>query len=177
AQLRARRETAVTGASSYAHVNLSLALPIPKWSRPLIPNEAIEIEDPVTGDVQQRTLRQIIKNQAKSGETILTKIYQKQGMPKADEQARQEFRAINQALGFLVDRANLYAVKPLVLFEAARLNLTNAPADRTRIGVGAGVQFVVTVAKFEAGYVFATRRQFNEPRGNFILRLYFQNLF
>jgi hypothetical protein len=177
AQLSARRDAAVAGASSYAHVNLSLALPIPAWSRPLIPNEEVEIEDPVTGEIQRRSLRQIIRNQAKSGETILRAIYQKQGMPNAEAQARREFRAINHALGFLTDRANLYAVKPLILFEAARLNLTGAPTDRTRIGLGAGLQFTVTIARFEAGYVFATRRAPGEQRGNFTLRLFFQNLF
>jgi hypothetical protein len=152
-------------------------LPIPAWSRPLIPNEEVEIEDPVTGEIQRRSLRQIIRNQAKSGETILRAIYQKQGMPNAEAQARREFRAINHALGFLTDRANLYAVKPLILFEAARLNLTGAPTDRTRIGLGAGLQFTVTIARFEAGYVFATRRAPGEQRGNFTLRLFFQNLF
>ena len=129
----------------------------------------------MTGAPTLRNTRQIIKNQARSGETILRKIYERQGVPEAADKARREFKSINSALGSLVDEANIYALKPLLMFDAARIN---GEADsKTRYGIGGGLQLTFVVAKFEAGYIRTLRPTPGDNRGNFVLRLFFQNIF
>lgn len=172
-----RTGTAARGGTSYFHINVNVSIPIPSLSQPLIPSEDLELEDPVTGEPTIRNTRQIIKNQAKSGQTILRKIYEKQGVPQAADKARREFKSINSALNFLVDQANIYSLKPLFMFDAARINGAGDFDGRTRYGVGGGLQLTLVVAKFEAGYIHTVRRTLGDDRGNFVMRLFFQNLF
>jgi hypothetical protein len=75
-----------------------------------------------------------------------------------------------------VDYAKIYAVKPLILFDAARLSRPGFPA-RTNYSLGGGVQLTIVVAKFELGYAHTLRRLSGEPRGNLVARLVFENLF
>jgi hypothetical protein len=63
------------------------------------------------------------------------------------------------------------------MFDAARINAPSALNNRTRFAVGGGLQFTIVTAKFEAGYMHTVRPLPAESRGNFVFRLYFQNLF
>lgn len=172
------RVNSLNGSNSYWHFNLNLSIPIAKWSKPLIPNEPIDLDTddskcPIT------TIRDLIKCQAKSGETILAAIYRKKnGLSKeeAAQKANQEFKSINSAISYLVDQANLYSVKPLFMFDAAKFNSFNG-ANKVRMGIGGGLQLNIVIAKFEAGYMRTVNPQVGDSRGNFIMRLYFQNLF
>ena len=78
---------------------------------------------------------------------------------------------------FIADQANIYSVKPLIMFDVARLKTDGALETQTKTGLGAGLQFTIVVAKFELGYVRSLNHLANESRGNFIARLVFQNLF
>jgi hypothetical protein len=77
---------------------------------------------------------------------------------------------------FLVDKASLYAVRPLLLVDVAGLS---DGADSARwIAVGAGIGLTVVTARFEAGVM----RTVSGPsiaggRSAAFLRLVFQNLF
>ncbi len=160
----------LNGSNSYWHFNFNLSVPIAKWSIPLIPNESLELPDETT------SIRDLIKSQATSGEVILGAIYKKQGVNNFSEKAKKEFKGINSAINFLTDHANLYSVKPLFMLDAANFNGPNG-INKTRIGVGGGLQLNVVIAKFEAGYMRTANPQVGDSRGNFIMRLYFQNLF
>jgi hypothetical protein len=165
------------GGRSYWHVNFNLSIPVKKWSAPLIPDEPVDIdEDAAGGGCPIATVKQLIKCQAASGATILAAIYKDQGVPDFAEKAQREFKGTNSAIGFLVDHANIYSIKPLFMFDAANFN---APGNvnKTRVGVGGGMQLNIVIAKFEAGYMRTVNRQPGDSRGNFIMRLYFQNLF
>ncbi len=166
------------GSNSYWHFNLNLSIPVSKWSKPLIPNEQIDLEtdDP---NCPIETIRDLIKCQGRSGETILAVIYKKRHGLSDEEsaaKARNEFKAINSAIGYLVDQANLYSVKPLLMFDAAKFNNFNG-INKVRYSFGGGIQFSIVIAKFEAGYMRTINPQLNDSPGNFTMRLYFQNLF
>jgi hypothetical protein len=183
--------TTQLGGTSYWHANLNVVLPVPKWSKPLIPNVTIEglvkkdrdcklILDADGNPIpEDRTLGQVLKSQGSCSKNTLSKLFQKQGLTPdaAKDKAEAELKSINSILTFLADRANLVSVKPLVLFDAARLYNEGLQNTGVRYGVGGGFQLTVVVAKFEAGYVYGVRRFPGDPPGNFVVRLVFQNLF
>ena len=96
---------------------------------------------------------------------------------QAKAKAEAELKSINSILGFLADKANLVSVKPLLLFDAARLYSAGPFGTGVRYGAGGGFQLTVVVAKFEVGYVYGVKRFPGDPPGNFVMRLVFQNLF
>ena len=96
---------------------------------------------------------------------------------EAKDKAAGTIGGIRPAINFIVDHANLYALKPLVMFDIAGLHGPK-PGDRQiKVAVGAGLQLTVVVAKFETGYMRVLRPDDDMPRGNFVMRLVFQNLF
>ena len=166
----------LNGSKNYRHFNFNLSIPVPKWSKPLIPNESVELDEDVPSACPIATIRDLIKCQAASGEIILGAIYKKQGVTNFQEKARQEFKGIKSSIDFLTDHANLYSVKPLFMFDAASFNELSG-RNRTRFAAGGGLQVNIVIAKFEAGYMRTLNPFFGDSRGNFIMRLYFQNLF
>jgi hypothetical protein len=54
---------------------------------------------------------------------------------------------------------------------------TPGTGSRTLAGLGGGIQFTVVTARFEAGYMRTINPSAGDNRGNFFLRLTFQNLF
>ena len=200
------------GGTSFWHANLNVTIPVPGWSRPLIP--AVEVG-------AGATLKQVLKRQVASGKPLFIVAAAKrrlsveqQELLSLDEEeidddmsltgaekeakkakmsaAREAFvregknvtpeadkiwGEITPITNFVADHANIYSVKPLVMFDAARVRAPDAFDNRTRFAVGAGLQLTVVVAKFEAGYLRNVRRLPGDDRGNFIMRLVFQNLF
>jgi hypothetical protein len=63
------------------------------------------------------------------------------------------------------------------LFDAARLSAPESSRSQTKFAVGGGIQFTIVIAKLEAGYMRSLRRLPGDDKGNFVMRLYFQNLF
>ena len=187
---RATAGSSLSGATAYWHANLNITIPVPRWSSPLVPDISIELpkrdaqgqvvldenQDPVMED---RPLRVILKNQGESSRRVLERIFVKEGMSleAAQAKARRELKEINGILGFVADQANIYSVKPLFMFDAARLNSPETITNRTKFAVGGGVQFTLVIAKFEAGYMRTLRPQPGDNKGNVVFRLFFQNLF
>lgn len=186
----ARRGNVTMGGTSYWNFNLSVSVPIRKWSSPIVPDISLELPtkdangraaldangDPI---MEQRPLRVILKNQGESSRKILERVFRKDGLSAEDAaaKARRELKSINSILGFIADQANIYSVKPLFMFDAARLQAPEALNGRTRFAFGGGLQLTIVIAKFEAGYMRTVRRQPGDDKGNFVIRLYFQNLF
>jgi hypothetical protein len=178
------------GATSYWNVNLNVTVPIPAWSSPIVPDITIslpkkddlghpELDNSGEPVMEERPLRTILKNQGQSSRKILERIFVKQGLPvdEAQAKARRELRSIESILGFIADRANIYSFKPLFMFDAARLNAPGGGSDRMKYAIGGGLQFTLVIAKFEAGYMRTLHRLPGDDRGNFVMRLYFQNLY
>lgn len=179
------------GGTSYWHVNLNVTIPIPAWSSPLVPN--IEIDGIPKRDqngkvvldengepvIESRPLKTVLKNQGESSKKVLKGIFVRQGSTPQEAQvkAERELKGINSLINFIADQANLYSVKPLIMFDSARVSAPGDEGNRTRFAFGGGIQFTIVVAKFEAGYMQTINRAQGDSRGNFVMRLVFQNLF
>jgi hypothetical protein len=206
--------TTIRGGNSFWNLNLSMSLPIPRLSRPLIPAELVvanNSSDTLTCK-DCVSLKDLIKNQVGNGKNIFIDAMAIQRLTAAErddltldrddgltpeeetrlqnaERAFDEARVavlpeadklwsqLTPAIHYIADRANLFAVKPVLMFDAARLSLNDGPRQKTRIALGGGLQFNVVVAKFEVGYLRTIRRIEGDERGNFIVRLLFEKIF
>jgi hypothetical protein len=157
--------TTTYGPESFGHLNVTAAIPI-GLSRPLIP--AFK----VIGDA---TVADLLKARVDK-DNLLAASLKAQGYSDADaarEQARV-MNAVRPAVHFIADQANVWSVKPVVLFDWAGVRAGKADGD-SRLGVGGGVQFGVVTAQFQAAYIHSIGD--GPAVGNFVMRLSFQNLF
>ena len=93
--------------------------------------------------------------------------------PKADA----VWEEITPTVEFIADKANLYSIKPMVMFDIARVSARGEPSGKLRLGVGGGLQVNVVIAKFELGYIRTIRGLPSDGNGNFVVRTVFEKLF
>src|SRR5258705_6325008 len=162
----------VRGGTSYRHFNMNVTIPVPGWSKPLIPAEVVD-EDEGT------TLKDIIKGQMGTAESFISSDLQDGGATPeaAQKEAKRIVRQIRPAVNFIADQANIFSIKPLLMFDGANLKVPSSVNNRTRFGIGGGLQLTIVVAKFEAGYMRTVRSLPGDKKGNFVTRIVFQNLF
>jgi hypothetical protein len=152
------------GGDGYWHVNLNLTFPIRSWSFPLIP--------------QEDEIRRMLKNGINvSGRNLLVAYLKNQGLTpeEARAEASRTLDVIRPATEFIIEEANLYAIKPLLMFDAG--GLSGAGRDAAWTAAGAGVQLTIVTARFELGYMHTLNGQTTGDRGNVFCRLFFQTLF
>jgi hypothetical protein len=160
------------GGETFWHVNLNVTVPIPAWSRPLIPNEVIDFLD------SSITIKQLLRRQIDvTGPSMLAAVLQEQGMDaqQAAREAKRILQEVTPATHFIIDDANLYSIKPLLMFDAA--GMSGQGTDQTWLAGGAGLQLTVVTAKLEAGYMRTLSGPTYGEKGNAFVRLVFQNLF
>jgi hypothetical protein len=205
------------GGTSYWHYNLSVAVPLEKLSRPLIPAEVVQGGEPSSHVECQdcASLKAILKSQVSGEKFIFIDAMALRAMTPeqredlalddddpanpltpaqrarlvaandAFEKKRQDvipeaekvWNRLTPTVEYIADHANLYAIRPLVMFDAAHITNREDPGQRTRLAFGGGVQFNVVVAKFEVGYLRTVRRMPGDQRGNFVIRMLFEKLF
>jgi hypothetical protein len=85
-------------------------------------------------------------------------------------------RDVAPAIRFISRHANLYAVKPMVMLDAAYLRGV-AAERRQRFAAGGGIQLVMIMARAELGYMRSLPGIRGESKGNFVFRLTLQNIF
>jgi hypothetical protein len=160
-------------------VSLNVSVPIPPWSRPLIPNEVVESIEDAEGTPQDVTLKEVLKKQVAQGQRLLRSSLVRQGVTPDDAtaQARDTWKEIQPVADFIADQANLFAVKPLLMLDVAQISGAADGDSRVRVALGGGLQLTVVVARFEIGYLYAVQRAPGDDRGNLFVRLTFQNLF
>ena len=166
----------VRGGDAFWHVNLNLALPIRRFARALIPNELTDIEDE---NGNPTSLKHLLRNQIDvTGPSMLAATLMQEGLSESEANAKAEriLGEIQPATHYLINDANLYALKPLLMFDAAGLSGGGA-ASQTWLAAGGGLQLTVVIAKLEAGYMHTLSGPTFGHRGNFFFRLVFQNLF
>lgn len=192
---------AARGATSFWHVNLTTSIPIPALSYPVVPDVSLDDGDSDDDDdtddgaasppAQKKdvcgrtkgteaTLKNAVKNSMTSARNGLASYYrnvEKLPAEEARKRAEAEVREICPAVYYLADQANFYSVKPLFMFDAAHLRGAGGLDQRVRIAAGGGLQLSLVVARFELGYLRSVRRIEGDPRGNFVMRLVFQNFF
>jgi hypothetical protein len=85
-------------------------------------------------------------------------------------------REILPITDFIADQANIFSVKPLLMFDVAHLSSGDG-RGRTRYGVGGGLQIDAVLARFEFGYLLGLNRAPGDERGNLVGRLVFKRFF
>jgi hypothetical protein len=98
-------------------------------------------------------------------------------LKEAQAEADKIIDPLKPAIHHIADRMNLFSIKPLVLFDAASIFTGAEPGPRTRMAVGAGLQFNVVVARLEAAYMQTVRYLPGDDRRNVVLRMVFEKIF
>ena len=109
----------VRGGDAFWHVNLTLTFPIPCFSRALIPNELTDLEDE---NGNPTSLKQLLRRQIDvTGPSMLAATLMQQGLGDAEAAAKAEsiLEEIKPATHYIINDANLYSIKPLLMFDAA----------------------------------------------------------
>jgi hypothetical protein len=163
------------GGSSFWHLNLNFSVPIARWSRPLIPDIAI------TEDTPPRTLRSALKAASNDAATfICDDLIKNQGYPDNDDTYSAANAIVDKdirpTIDYLADRANVYSVKPLLLFDIGRLN-DHILSGKTFTAIGAGLQATIVIARLEIGYMHTLSPSDYNSRGNFFLSFVMQNFY
>lgn len=169
----------VLGGSNFLSGSLTLSFPVKAWSRPLLPTEPVtEIEQP-DGSTRALTLGDLLQRQVKSGQGIFAGFLEAKGAEPAAaaREAESVFGGLQPAIAWLADQANLVALKPVLMCDAAQIKATHGGRRESWLGVGAGVQLVIVTAKLEAGYMATVQGPRYGRSGSLSARLVFQNLF
>ena len=167
---------AAVGARSFWHVNLNLTIPIRPWSRSLIPNESTDIPD-INGN--NLTIKQLLSRQVDvTGPSMLAAVLKNEGMSQAEanRRAREILNEVSPAARFIINDANIFSLKPLLMFDAAGLADGNNSSE-TWLAAGGGLQLTIVIARLEAGYMHTVSGPTFGHEGNAFVRLVFQNLF
>jgi hypothetical protein len=77
----------------------------------------------------------------------------------------------------LTTEANLIAVSPLVIFDAARLHQGNLSNGKVRYALGGGLRLSIVSLDVTAGYAWNPNRDPWEPRGALLFSMEVSNLF
>ena len=165
------------GGTRYWSAGLSIALPVARWYRPLIPDESTDLQ--IADDQPPLTLKQLLMKQVNvTGPNMLAAQLMGQGVPaaEADAQARASLAQVQPAVRYLVEDAPLFAVRPLLMLDTAVL--ADADASKRWTAAGLGLQVQLATARFEAGYMRTVSGPAGErASGALVFRLTFQNLF
>ena len=191
------------GGTSYWHTNLNITIPIGPWSRPLIPAEqvagTVTLKTVMKNQIKQGKAFYILavarqkltpeQQQAlRLDDSMALTPEQRERLKNAraaytaaqaavTPEADKIWNEITPITNFVADQANLYSIKPLIMFDAARLKAGESFNNRTRYALGGGFQLTVVIAKFELGYMHTLNRISGDNSGNVVARLVFQNLF
>ena len=164
------------GGDAFWHLNLTVTIPLPRWSRPLIPNEATDV---VNDRGKVVTIKEMLRQQIDvTGPSMLAAVLRKEGMSTTDArlEAARILDEIRPAAHYIIEDANVFSLKPMLMIDAAGLRRETLPAD-TWVAVGGGLQLTVVTAKFETGYMHTVSGPEFDRSGSFFFRLVFQNLF
>jgi hypothetical protein len=192
------------GGTSYWHANLNISIPLgcSCYSRPLIPNEdvgpgtlkniiKIQVSREKNLYIADTARKKLTPEQQKAlslNEDKPLTPEQREQLRKAREaydaakrevapEADKIWKEITPIVKFIADQANLYSIKPLIMFDIAEIKAGENINNRTRYALGGGLQLTVVVAKFELGYMQTLNRISGDSRGNVVARLVFQNIF
>jgi hypothetical protein len=162
----------ILGGSSFWNVSTTLTIPIPGLSRPLIPDVVID-------DTTNTTLKKMLKTAGtKSATSFIQAALVQQGVPAKEAQKRAQAlvdREIAPPVDYISDSANIYSLKPMVLFDVAELKGANA--SRHLESAGGGIEFMIVNFALQAGYARTLNSQPGDRKGNVILSLQFRNFF
>jgi hypothetical protein len=160
------------GGFSFWNVSTTLTVPVPGLSRPLIPDVVID-------DTTNTTLKKMLKTAGtRSAISFIQAALVQQGIPAADAQKQAQAlvdREIARPVNYIADRANIYSLKPLALFDVAELTTGNA--SRHLESAGGGIEFMIVNFALQVGYARTINSQPGDRKGNVVFNLQFRNFF
>ena len=165
----------ITGGRTFWHVNLNFSIPVSRWARPLIPDIVIS-EEP-----RRMTLRSALKGQVASAKNfILDDLVSVNGLADDEKTEAIADRIINRdirpTLNYLADRANIYSVKPLLLFDIGRLG-DRSFKSITWLAAGLGIQVKIVVARLDLAYMHTLSPSEYSGTGNLFVRFILENFY
>ncbi len=170
--------TPARGARRYWGASLNLAWPVQRWYRPLIPDDMTDLPN-VDSSQPNISLKQLLMKQVDvTGPNMMQAQLQLEG--RTPLQARNEALAalaeVRPAVRYLVEDAPLWALRPLLMVDAA--GLADETSRERWLALGLGAQVQVATARFDAGVMRTVKGPAGSPpRSALVLRLTFQNLF
>jgi hypothetical protein len=96
---------------------------------------------------------------------------------KAAARAQQDLKYPRRVFNEVTREANLIAVSPVFIFDAARLRQGALSSGSVRYGIGGGVRFSIVSLELTAGYAFNPGRKPWERRGAMLFTMEVSNLF
>lgn len=163
------------GGSAFWHLNLNFSIPIASWAKPLIPDITLSDE----GE-ESSTLRSKLKgtaNMAASGIALDLVANHGYSDDAADSVANAIVdKDIRPTINYLSDRANIYSIKPILLFDVGHLSDHTLPG-KTFTAAGIGLQMTVVIARLEVGYMRTLSPSDYNSTGNFFLHFVLQNFY
>ena len=165
---------AITGGTSYWGLNVNFSIPISKWASPLIPDIVIQ-EEP-----RRLTISSALKGQVTTAKSFIANdlaLNQNLSDDEADAAADKIVdKDIKPTINYLADRANIYSIKPLLLFDVGQINKRSA-GDRMWAALGTGLQLNIVNARLEIGYMQTLFPKSDASKGNFLMRFSVQNFY
>lgn len=162
------------GATSYWGISLTAYIPIPGWSRPLIPD--IKDEDGTSA-------RDAIMSAVNSSQSNLAfKLFQ-DGLSQEEAERKSALifdKEVRPAVSQLVDNVNIFSIRPFVAFDLAQLGASSASFEfskATYAGLGGGLQANLVNASLEMGYMQSIAPSSASFGGNFFLRFIVKDIF
>jgi hypothetical protein len=163
------------GGNSFWHLNLNFSVPIAAWAKPLVPDVVISDEERVI------TLRSALKGQANTAANfIYDDLVNNHGYPDNDATDSTANAIVDKdirpTINYLADRANVYSIKPVLLFDIARLADRSLQA-KTFTAAGLGLQMTIMIARLEIGYMYTLSPSDYSQRGNLFFHFVLQNFY
>ena len=124
------------------------------------------------------TLKQLLKNKAGDAVSYYAVQLESEGVPPDEALARAKamYGEVRPAIEFIADRANVYALKPLLLVDLAGED-EHGRGHRVQSSLGAGLELTIVTAKMQIGYMHTVWSDDNVDSGNFFARIVFENIF
>jgi hypothetical protein len=173
----------IEGGSSYWNLSISISIPIAKWARPLVPDlivDSAEVDETGAIVTPAKTMRTKLKGMVRFAQTLIeTDLADRDGLSDEAATAAAEKiinRDVRPAIFYLADRANVYSIKPVILFDLA--NMTRTGTSNTTWGAaGVGIQLNIVNARLQVGYAHTLFPSADRSKGNFLLRFNIQDFF
>ncbi|MFL6540965.1 MAG: hypothetical protein ACJ8HU_09390, partial [Chthoniobacterales bacterium] len=137
-------------------------------SFPLIPNEEV---------APGLSLKRLLKNKAGDSVAFYAAELEAEGhsSDEALAMAKKTYSEVRPAIDYIADRANVWALKPLLMCDVAGQD-SGTRGQRVQAALGGGIQLTIVTAKFELGYMHTVAGDDNGS-GNLFGRIVFENIF
>jgi len=127
--------------------------------------------------VRIRALREKLVAEGEQVKTKFKVLEQSPSNANAKTQAEKEMAYAKRVLHQFLHEANLVAVSPVFLFDAARIGRDSFRGNDTSYALGTGVKFSLVVLDVTVAYAWNMSRRANEGRGALFFSMNVSNLF